>query len=111
MHSGHTQKFKCIRVGEDTGSHDSRLRIPLVNVVGIEAVPPSLQARWFGYSMNPVFVPVRPDTPPSKALAESQGLQFCPLRQENLLNSCRTRGRDTAESQASNSAATPGKSY
>jgi hypothetical protein len=45
MHSGHTQKFKCIRVGEGTGSHDPRLRITLVNVVGIEAVTRSLQAR------------------------------------------------------------------
>jgi len=40
MRSGHTQKFKCIRVGEGTGSHDPRLRIPLVNVVGIEAMTP-----------------------------------------------------------------------
>jgi len=45
MHSGHTQKFKCIRVGEGAGSHDPRLRIPLVNVVGIEAVTPCLQSR------------------------------------------------------------------
>src|SRR5216684_1371899 len=44
-HSGHTQKFECIRVGEGTGSHDPRLRIPLVNVVGIEAVTPCLQGR------------------------------------------------------------------
>ncbi len=53
MHSGHIQKFKCIRVGEGTGSHDPRLRMPLVNVVGIEAVTPPKQARWFGYSMTP----------------------------------------------------------
>jgi hypothetical protein len=40
MHSGYTQKFKCIRVGKGAGSHDPRLRIRLVNVVGIEAVTP-----------------------------------------------------------------------
>jgi hypothetical protein len=40
-------EIKCIRVGEGTGSHDPRLRIPLENVVGIAAVPPlASQVVW-----------------------------------------------------------------
>jgi hypothetical protein len=45
MRSGHTQKFKCIRVGEGTGSHDPRLRIPVVNVVGDRSGGPLLASQ------------------------------------------------------------------
>jgi hypothetical protein len=33
-------EIRMLRVGEGTGSHDPGLRIPLLNVVGIEAVLP-----------------------------------------------------------------------
>jgi hypothetical protein len=45
MHSGHSQKFKRIRVGESTGGHNPPLRVRLVDVTGIEPVTPCLQSR------------------------------------------------------------------
>src|SRR5216684_3356647 len=83
-HSGHTQKFECIRVGEGTGSHDPRLRIPLVNVAGIEAVTPACKTGGMDTRRGRDLYVCGPTCRATVAApAGSQGLQFCSLRQEN----------------------------
>jgi hypothetical protein len=91
MHSAHTRNSNAFALAGRTSGHDPRLRIPVMDVAGIEAVIPCLQVRWFDTRRRRnLYVWARRATPLAQAAVESQGLQFCPLRQENLLNSCCT---------------------